>query len=832
LHSFCFACNIGGTATPRDDEGEISMRKSRAIFLSGSALPLLLMWASLGYAHTGAPVDSADTAMSPYDTSASDDGPSPTGDSGLQEIVITANKREQSLNSVGLTVTALSADALAERKLTTLADIAEAVPGLSLSPGPTGAPVLTLRGVGFNDRTLSTIPSVAIYLDEAPLPFAPMATQTAFDLERIEVLKGPQGTLFGQSATGGAINYVSAKPTDTFRAGADLSYGRYNTVETNAYVSGPLSDTVKARVAVHAIHGDDWQQSFTRDDTLGKTDAYAGRFLLDAQPLERLRLQLDINGWRDRSDPEAPQVIADTPQITSIGPFPFESVPLTPQEPRAADWTPTIRPQGDKRLWSTNLRGDFGVMEDLTLTSLTTYTDYEQDVVPGGDGFALNVNDVNRDNGTLKSFSQELRVANNSADRIRYVIGGTYDKNRTFEDTATSYKDGSSASVGGFYYTAARGTEDTRSYAGFGNIEADVTSMVTLKGGARYTDNRNDANICAYDPGVGGNYPFDAFFTGLSRLLSGNPNFPALTPSDCVALLDLPGGHQASGPPFRSTLQENNVSWRTGVDFKPTPGALLYVNVSKGYKAGNFPVGPLGFQAQLEPVTQESLLAYEGGFKLGLLDRRLQVNGAIYYYDYTNKQQYAKIIDPLFGAIDALVNIPKSSIKGAELEVTAVPVNGLTLDGQVLYTDAKVDKFVGINGAGQAANFAGSELPFVSKLQLLGSAEWKIPVSWHWRPFVGGNINYRSSASATIGAELALPAVTLGPSNPFEIHPYTLVDLRAGVETADGRYRVYIFGKNVFDKLYAQNQYITYDNVVRLAGPGATWGVTLDFKLY
>ena len=808
------------------------MRKSRAFFLSGSALPLLLVWAPFGYASTGGTEDSANTAMSSNDTPAADDTASPTSDAGLQEIVITANKREQSLNSVGLTVTALSADALAERKLTTLADIAEAVPGLSLSPGPTGAPVLTLRGVGFNDRTLATIPSVAIYLDEAPLPFAPMATQTAFDLERIEVLKGPQGTLFGQSSTGGAINYIAAKPTDEFRAGTDISYGRYNTVESNAYVSGPLSDTVKARVAIHDIHGDDWQQSFTRDDTLGKTDAYAGRFLLDAQPFERLRLQLDINGWRDRSDPEAPQVVADTPQITSMGPLPFESVPLTPQNPRAADWTPSIRPRGDKRLWSTNLRGDLGLTQDLTLTSLTTYTDYEQNVVPGGDGFALNVNDVNRDNGYLKSLSQELRVANSSADRIRYVIGGTYDRNRTFEDTATSYQDGSSAALAGFYYIAARGTENMRSYAGFGNIEADITSMVTLKGGVRYTDNRNDANICAYDPGVAGSYPFDAYFTNLSRLFSGNPNFPALTPSDCVELLNMPGGHEASGPPFRSTLAENNVSWRTGVDFKPAPGALLYVNVSKGYKAGNFPVGPLGFQAQLEPVTQESLLAYEGGFKLGLLDRRLQVNGAVYYYDYTNKQQYAKIIDPIFAAIDALVNIPKSSVKGAELEVTAVPVNGLTLDGQVLYTDAKVDKFVGINGAGQAANFAGTQLPFVSTWQLIGSTEWKLPVGWHWRPFVGGNINYRSSASATIGSELALAAVTLGPPNPFIIHPYTLVDLRAGVETTDGRYRVSIFGKNVFNKLYAQNQYITYDNVVRLAGPGATWGVTLAVKLY
>jgi outer membrane receptor protein involved in Fe transport len=140
------------------------------------------------------------------------------GTDTIEEIIVTANKREETLSKVGLTVTALSGEQLAERGVTSLQDLASVVPGLSFTASSTNTPVLTLRGVGFNDNSLGIYPAVSVYTDQAPLPFPVYGMHSAYDLERIEVLKGPQGTLFGENSTGGAINYVAAKPTNTFAA--------------------------------------------------------------------------------------------------------------------------------------------------------------------------------------------------------------------------------------------------------------------------------------------------------------------------------------------------------------------------------------------------------------------------------------------------------------------------------------------------------------------------------------------------------------------------------------------------------------------------------------
>lgn len=200
----------------------------------------------------------------------------------LQEIVVTANKRSERLNKVGLTVTAISGQDLAERRITTLSNIAAVVPGLAFAQSNGNTPILTLRGVGFNSDALGSYPAVAVYSDQIPLPFPVLASHAAYDLERIEVLKGPQGTLFGENSTGGAINFIAAKPTPTAEAGGDISYGRFNDVQGNAYLSGPISDTLRARIAGNFDNADGWQISNSRPyDRNGKISYGAGRLILD-----------------------------------------------------------------------------------------------------------------------------------------------------------------------------------------------------------------------------------------------------------------------------------------------------------------------------------------------------------------------------------------------------------------------------------------------------------------------------------------------------------------------------------------------------------------------
>lgn len=199
----------------------------------------------------------------------------------LEEIFVTATKSEQGINNVGMSISALDTEALQNQRIGNVADLAQATPGLTFAPTPNATPVYTMRGVGFYEPTLSAYPDVSIYIDQVPLALPAMSSLTAFDLERVEVLKGPQGTLFGNNATGGAINFVAAKPTETFEAGAELGYGRFNTREASGFVSGPLVETLTARVAIKTVHSDGWQSSYTRDDELGEANNIAGRIIVD-----------------------------------------------------------------------------------------------------------------------------------------------------------------------------------------------------------------------------------------------------------------------------------------------------------------------------------------------------------------------------------------------------------------------------------------------------------------------------------------------------------------------------------------------------------------------
>ena len=276
--------------------------------------------------------------------------------SGFNEIVVTATKREQSLSDVGLTVAAVGADALRDQRIADVADLAAATPGLNFAPSPNATPVYTLRGVGFFESSLAAYPSVSLYIDQIPLPFPIYSTLTAFDLERVEVLKGPQGTLFGNNATSGAINFVAAKPTDQLSAGGEVTYGRFNRLEAQGHVSGPIADTLKARLAFRTAQTDGWQKSYTRDDTNGDIDTFAVRGLLDWEPTDQLKIQLNLNMWRDKSDPQAPAAILHTPQNDTSGPpagpgaanwtpgyqWPITAYPLAPNNARAADWTPGV----------------------------------------------------------------------------------------------------------------------------------------------------------------------------------------------------------------------------------------------------------------------------------------------------------------------------------------------------------------------------------------------------------------------------------------------------------------------------------------------------------
>jgi outer membrane receptor protein involved in Fe transport len=764
-------------------------------------------------------------------------GGAETPDSG--EIVVTANKRTQALNDVGLTVSVLSGDDLAARKITSLADIALTVPGLSYSASENNTPVFTLRGIGFNEAALAAYPTVSVYTDEAPLAFPVLAGQGAFDLERIEILKGPQGTLFGQNSTGGAINYIAAKPTGSFAAGADVSYGRFDTVEVNGHISGPLSDTLKARIAGHFIRGDDWQQSYTRNDSLGRTLAYAGRATFDWEPSGGTQFRLTLNAWRDKSDPQAGQLVAVVPQGPASIPD-TTGYPYPPRTPRAADWSfgQTVgttglildpRPASNRRLLQATLRGDVDLGSDVTLTSLTSYVDFRQRQRQDYDGISLNDNDILMNNGKIRSFFQELRLANDDRSAVRWIVGANYQDSRINESNAVSYTD-SVFGVPSFSDIAGNGyRSDTirRDYAAFGNIEYDIQDALTLKLGARYTKNVTKAEICNYDLGDG---KINELFRNVAILLSGNPDIPPIGPDGCFSL-------DANFIPgiYRDKLDEDNVSWRAGLDYKVRQNFLLYANISRGYKAGSYPTVSASRQQQYFPVTQERVTAYEAGLKFTSVDRIFNLNMAGFYYDYSNKQVRGKFYDPIFAILSALVNVPKSRLYGLEIEGGVKPVEGLSINGSVTYLNSKITEYTGLNGFGIAQDFRGARIPFTPKWQGQINLDYNWQASSTVKPFFGATLNARTGTAAyPDGENVTLPNVpgastAPGVVHPFEIRGYATVDLRAGADIGDHA-RVMVWGKNVTNEYYWQNVIYSLDTGFRLAARPATYGVTLSWK--
>ncbi|GGD81189.1 TonB-dependent receptor [Croceicoccus mobilis] len=759
------------------------------------------------------------------DTSA-EDGADTTG--SANEIIVTAQKREQSLNDVGLSITAASGDQLTNLGITNTGDLAKVTPGFTFTKSQDGTPLYTLRGVGFNDYTLGASPAVSVYVDQVPLAFGAFTQGASLDLERVEVLKGPQGILFGQNSTGGAINYIAAKPTDYFEAGASASFGRFNTFEANGFVSGPVADGLGVRAAVGTTISGPWQYNYNRDEKLGRQDKLQGRFQAAFEPSDRMSFLLSVNGWRDKSDTQAGQfqglyLQIDETAVAAGGLFDpeevlrriaaFRALEPAPDNARAADWDPNRDLRRDDGFYQISLRSDFELTGDITLTSITAYSNYNENYSVDRDGTSLINAGVNAD-GTVDSFSQEIRLAGETG-IFNWLIGGNYATNDVVSanDILTGDSTNTAILPGGPYIAASTTTitQDIEDIAVFGNVEAILSDQLTVLAGARYTETTNDYTSC-----MRGDFGMQTTFAFLSDVLSGTPGAPA-GPDTCLNMDQ--NTFELIRTPFEDTLKEDNFSWRVGANFAPDSDTLLYALASRGFKSGSFPTVPASTTAQFAPVTQESVTAYEAGAKLTLLDGMAQLNLAGFHYIYNDKQVRGLVIDPIFNQLEQLVNIPKARINGGEIELTARPIDGLTLRGAVTYVDSKVKEFTGINNERILADYSGSSLPFSPKWHVVADVNYERPVSAALNAFAGANLLYNSSTNST-----------LGDAPNSVIDSFTTVDLRVGIKAADDAWSFSVWGRNVFDEYYWTNQFVTQDVVVRYAAMPASYGATVKFE--
>jgi iron complex outermembrane recepter protein len=721
----------------------------------------------------------------------------------LQEIIVTAEKRSENINNVGMSIDAISGSQLVQQGFKGTDDLVRDVPGFNYTQSSYGVPVYTMRGIGYYDSSLGASPTVSLYVDQVPLPFSIMTTGATLDLERVEVLKGPQGTLFGENSTGGAINYIAAKPTTTFEAGADGDFSQYGEANLQGFVSGPLSDTVSARLSMRVDEGGDWQKSYTRDDSVGATRLGVARLLVDWTPNNDLKVSFNFNGWHDNSDTQAAQFIG-IGSSPSVAPAAIINFPHAPSNDRAADWDAGQDFRRNDSFGQGSIRADYKISDQLTLTSITAYEHLTRNALLDVDGTDLS-NLIVHNFGQINSYYEEDRLSGDLG-RVRWLVGGSYAEDHIVDNSNPSTVVSSFPFKSAFSYNWVR--DDTSAI--FGNVDWLVAGPLTIQTGVRYTKDDMHDQSCTGDTGD------DTLAPAISGLASALSGHSVVIPAGGCATLSptfVPG-------PVIQNLDQDNVSWRVNANWQLTPSALLYANVSRGYKGGSFGTSGAIFSAQLQPASQESVLGYETGFKVALDDNRVQLNGSVFYYDYTDKQVRGRIIEPVIGALNTLLNIPSSRVVGTELQMTWLPIRGLHLTAGGTYIDSRIGSFVNSDALGNPTNLTGESFPLTPKVQLDGDAEYEFAIAQNLNAFLGAHTTYQSATNAGLGD---LPI--------FAIDAYALVDARLGIRSANGKWSVGAYVDNLTNRYYwTYTSFSGADAISRYAGRPETAGVRFSYR--
>jgi iron complex outermembrane receptor protein len=611
----------------------------------------------------------------------------------LEEVVVTAQKRTQDLQQIGISISVLSAQDLDELMVWRSEDVAAYMPNVSVkNVYGNSFPIITIRGVGFNIFQSNQSSAAAIHVDEVYLGSPALLGFSLFDVARVEVLKGPQGTLYGRNTTAGNINYVTERPAEEFEARAKLSYGRFDETRTEMVLNGALAPTVNGRLSGLYHYGDGWIDNELADRHGAGANILALRGQLDWAPSEDLDLLLRVHGGRDHSKISyykptgtlCPPGVA--PNRTTCTDF------LGYSDPDSDPWTVHSNLTGryDNPAYGASLTFDWRG-EAATLTSITAYDHFDRRYRDDLDSSPNTVAEQNYDE-SFHQFSQELRLAAPAEAALQW-IGGAY----FAEDRIELFRDADISDISGLlgapppFVFLMNVDQKTQAGALFGQIEWPFAQRWSLTAGARWTREQKQFD---YDNEL---------------LIGGPPPIP-----------------NASVHGLEETW--NDLSGKIGLDFALSDDLLIYGSVSKGFKSGGFPAGTTLSAEQIVPYDPEKLIAYELGLKSTLLDRRLRVNGALFYYDYRDKQEFAYIPAAIPGAPpnQVLTNAGKARLYGLEAEVTWRATEHLELAAGLGLLDTEIREFRSVQLEDQS--IVGNRLPNAPQTNINGRVRYEIPL--------------------------------------------------------------------------------------------------------
>jgi iron complex outermembrane receptor protein len=727
---------------------------------------------------------------------AQESGPSATGVRAIEEIIVTAQRREQSLQDVAIAITAFSAQELREFRINRASQIAQYTANVNVKTTiGSQNPVITIRGVGLNDENANGNPSVGVYVDDVYLSSIAMMSFQVFDTERVEVLRGPQGTLYGRNTTGGAFNYVSRKPTEDLDAFVRADIGNYETFNVEAALGGPLGESMNGRVAFVSNQQNEGQSTnrVTGNDH-GGIDFIAWRTMLDWQASDTASVLLNIHGGEDRSDVYL---------YEHFGSFDFSTGGFCQAylEGRTDPLTCTdvfgySDPDGDPFTGDYNLEPEtdnsaFGAAVTLewslpvfTLTSITGYEDLSIDLSSEADA-SPNIVFEGFLAQDIEQISQEFRLTSAASDGFEWVAGFFYSSVEVDQPAVIGHLDNLLGTRSRVSYE-----QETDAFALFAHGEWQLNDRWRLVGGLRYTDEDR-----SYAGGTADLNPF-----GTSCFLDPIACNPGLTGPVQITFTD-------------DSVTDDDVSGEIGVNYTPADDRLLYAKISKGFKGGGWDGNITLFPNQLDPFESETVIAYEVGFKSLLLDQSLQLNLAGFYYDYEDMQLFA-IRDPAF-PIASLTNATEADILGFDAEVRWKPTEGLDLNLGLGYLSTENND----------PRFDGLELTNSPRWNGVATARY----AWRWgnslEPFTMLNVSYTDSV------------FTIAENSPLSRAPdYTLVDARLGLTGGDSRWEVALWGQNLTDETYFVNSSDDQGGLGfrgwRIYQMPRTYGVSFTYRWY
>lgn len=702
----------------------------------------------------------------------------------LEEVVVTARKVAENLQNVPIAVTSFSGEDLTNDQIHDLMQLAGRVPSLTIQSQNSIESEIFIRGVGtvrLNGATADA--SVGYFLDEVYIGRRGSATPPIFDLERLEVLRGPQGTLFGKNVVGGALSLTTARPEFEKSGAAYGSVGDYGAVASGGYLTGSVTENVALRLAVYQNKHDGYAQNIVLGYEMEDQDSMAVRGSLLWNISDSMRLDVTIDGSRDEGGGPSRHSV-DNPFTNGFGPV---TPNLISQDPRTNE--APYEQYADKETFgiTARLEWDMGSITGVYLAALRkgeADTRWSQAGAGSPPSLTSSVLTQKEDHSGL---TQELRFSSAQDRRFRWLAGLYYlddNTDRRSRNTATSFLPGGPGStrdiLDGDNEYFQKGV--SKNYAVYGDVSFDFTEDLTLSVGGRYTEDQKDWDVEAVE------YSFGP-----------------------------PGSIRSTAPLLGPFLVSQDDAWseftpKVTLDWRLNDALMLYTSIGRGFKGGGWQGGAANALAASTPFDPETAWNYEVGMKSELWDRRIRLNLASFYTDFKDLQ--VELLDDV-NLVLVVANAADATIKGIEGEFQVLAHENVTLFAAGSYIDAEYKNYI---DPLRGINYSGNTIQRTPEYQINGGVDIKIPFGAAGLQWLGNvQYSYRSE-------------MFYGPDNTNFEKEYGLVDARVGISKTDGKWTVFAYAKNLTDELYRVSIIPFAGDEFSVFGAPRTYGLRFNYN--